>query len=402
MRRVSDLAAAAVGRTGDLFSRDLAAAQESIKQSVSDRTILVVGGAGTIGAATIERMIPFNPKRIDVVDPSENGLAELVRRLRSGPLGTDSPTELRFEPLDGLGSIAQRFISDAAPYDVVMNFSALKHVRSEKDWYSQLRMLQVNVLLPYKLLTFAEEAGAKSFFSVSTDKAASPGSFLGATKRAMELAMLDLRWGIPTVNTARFANVALSSGSILESVVRRVESGQPISMPHEVHRFLLTPAESGSLCTLAAFVGPERGLAVPREGLLTPLNLLDAAIHILRAMGLEAVFVSSLAEGFQVIESYPTSWPIVTTKLDTPGEKEVEIFLDGSEVAIPFGLAEVQFHLPRSTSQGPIVEFMELLQAEAGAQATSPEGTQQLDARLTDLLGNYSHISGETKLDDRA
>ena len=214
--------------------------------------------------------------------------------------------------------------------------------------------------------------------------------------------MLDLRWRVPKVSTARFANVALSSGSILESVVRRVEAGQPISMPREVHRFLLTPAESGSLCTLAAFVGPERGLAIPREGLLSPLNLLDAAVRILQAMGLDAVLVGSLGEGFQVIEADPSSWPILTTELDTPGEKEVEIFLDGSEVAIPSSLTELQFHLPRSTSPGSIVEFMELLQTETGAQVPSPEGTQQLEARLTDLLGNYSQISGETKLDDRA
>lgn len=402
MTRVSDLAAAAVGRTGDLFSRDLVSAQESIKESVSGRTILVVGGAGTIGAATIERIMAFDPKRIDIVDPSENGLAELVRRLRSGPVGMDSPSDLRFEPLDALGTIAHRFISDAAPYDHVLNFSALKHVRSEKDWYSQLRMLQVNVLLPYKLLQLAEKMGAESFFSVSTDKAASPASFLGATKRAMELAMLDLRWSIPTVNTARFANVALSSGSILESVVRRVEAGQPISMPREVHRFLLTPQESGSLCTLAAFVGPERGLAVPREGLLSPLNLLDAAVNILQAMGLEAVVVSNLDDGYQAIDANRACWPIVATELDTPGEKEVEIFLDGSEVARPSRLAELQFHLPLSTSSGPIEEFMERLQAETAAQVPSPEATQQLVRLLTDLLGNYSHISGETTLDDRA
>jgi len=218
----------------------------------------------------------------------------------------------------------------------------------------------------------------------------------------MELAMLDLRWSIPTINTARFANVALSSGSILESVVRRIEAGQPISMPREVHRFLLTPAESGSLCTLAAFIGPERGLAVPREGLLSPLNLLDAAVNILQAMGLEAVLVSNLADGYKVINANRTCWPIVTTELDTPGEKEVEIFLDGSELPLPTGLADLQFHLPRSTFEGPTLEFIQMLQAETALHVPSPEATQQLVRRLTDLLGNYSHISGESTLDGRA
>ncbi|MBE3143110.1 MAG: polysaccharide biosynthesis protein, partial [Planctomycetes bacterium] len=267
MMNDNDLAWIATGRKRSMFQEDYDACRPAIQEAICDRRVLIIGGAGSIGSATIRQILPFRPRALHVVDIDENGLAELVRDLRCSRLVHDQ-SELRLLPLDYGSPIMHRFLGDQEPYDMIMNFAAVKHVRSEKDIYSVLHMFETNVLKMYRFLQWASGChGSVNFFSVSTDKAANPVNLMGASKRLMEHVMfsaLPYRHPPTKVTSARFANVAFSNGSLLQSWINRLQKGQPIVVPAKTRRYFISSIEAGQLCLLAGCYCPNGFVLIPK------------------------------------------------------------------------------------------------------------------------------------------
>jgi nucleoside-diphosphate-sugar epimerase len=322
-----------IGRDRPLFVRDVAASEDLIRDAIRGRRVLVVGGAGSIGSEIVRQVFRRSPAALHVIDISENNLAELVRDLRS-TLGY-LEGETRFLPLDAGGPEAAAFIAHQRPYDLVLNLAALKHVRSEKDEFSLMRMVKVNVLDSLTILSWAREMAAAKYFAVSTDKATNPANLMGATKRIMEDGIF--RWESGTrVSTARFANVAFSDGSLLHSFRQRFERGQPIAAPNDVRRYFVTGEESGLLCLLSLVLGNQGDVFFPK---------LDSDAHLLTFSAIACRFLEE--RGYEPLE-LPTEeaardhaaelieggkWPVYFFKTDTSGEKPFEEFYtEGSEV----------------------------------------------------------------------
>ena len=246
-----------IGRSGAIFSQDIANKEEDLRRIISRSRFLILGGSGSIGQSVVREVFKRDPKVLHVVDISENNLVELVRDIRS-TVGYGSG-DFRTFALD-CGSV--EFIAcvkSEGPYDYVFNLSALKHVRSEKDPYTLMRMIMVNVFNTIKTLRLAKKMGAKNYFCVSTDKAANPANMMGASKRIME--MFLMRESLTqNISMARFANVAFSDGSLLHGFNQRFAKRQPLSAPNDVRRYFVTPQESGELCLLSGLFGKNRDI----------------------------------------------------------------------------------------------------------------------------------------------
>lgn len=320
-----------IGRTRALFSEDLAAHEQELSEMVAASRFLVIGGAGSIGQAVSKELFRRNPRKLHIVDLNENNLTELVRDIRSsfGYIGGD----FRTFALDCGSSVFDAFWQADGFYDYVLNLSALKHVRSEKDPYTLMRMIDVNIFNTIKTLKQAREKGAKKYFCVSTDKAANPANMMGATKRIMEMFLMQYSHDI-CISTARFANVAFSDGSLLQSFEQRVQKRQPIVAPNDVKRYFVTPRESGELCLLSTLLGENRDIFFPK--LSEDLHLQkfsDIAVRYLQARGYEPFLCSSEQEARELMHSLPDKgrWPCLFTASDTTGEKEYEEFYTGNE-----------------------------------------------------------------------
>lgn len=320
-----------IGRTQALFSEDLAAHEQELSDMVAASRFLVIGGAGSIGQAVSKELFRRNPRKLHIVDLNENNLTELVRDIRSsfGYIGGD----FRTFALDCGSSVFDAFWQADGFYDYVLNLSALKHVRSEKDPYTLMRMIDVNIFNTIKTLKQAREKGAKKYFCVSTDKAANPANMMGATKRIMEMFLMQYSHDI-CISTARFANVAFSDGSLLQSFEQRVQKRQPIVAPNDVKRYFVTPRESGELCLLSTLLGENRDIFFPK--LSEDLHLQkfsDIAVRYLQARGYEPFLCSSEQEARELMHSLPDKgrWPCLFTASDTTGEKEYEEFYTGNE-----------------------------------------------------------------------
>ena len=286
------LETAVTRRTRSLFADDVAERRGGLIEAIAGRRILVVGGGGSIGAVTVRLAADLRPAALHVVDQNENYLAELVRDLRGSPQGIDPRVEFRMLPVDYGSPIMRRFLSDAPPYDAVLNFAAMKHVRSEKDVYSTLQMFDTNIIKHVRFKTWLAEHGhGARYFAVSTDKAANPSSLMGASKRLME----DVAFGVPTppvgiATSARFANVAFSNGSLLQGFRHRLARGQPLAAPRDTRRYFVSHAEAGELCLLAAFAAPTGHIVFPRMDPETELQPLDEiARRFLAAHGVAIV-----------------------------------------------------------------------------------------------------------------
>lgn len=335
---LSHLDARIVGRTHSFFSEDMAAFAGELAEVIDGSRILMIGAAGSIGYQTLKTIARFRPKALHVIDHNENGLAEVVRALRSAPEPLEVD-ELLTLPFDYGGAPFRLWLAaQARGYDHVLNFAALKHVRSEKDPYSILAMLETNVMrLDSLAAQLRHKPGLKRLFCVSTDKAANPSSMMGATKRLMEHALFSpvLGWapGV-AITSARFANVALSNGSLLQSWQLRLEAGHPMACPEGCRRFFVALPESGHLCTLAGLLGEDRGVSVPSLDPATHLSLLqDVAGWFLEVRGLTPYFTRDEAEArSRVAElSAKGQWPVLLTPLDTAGEKPYEEFVGANE-----------------------------------------------------------------------
>ncbi len=320
-----------IGREKALFSQDIEKCKNDLENIVSSSTFLVIGGAGSIGQAVTKEIFKRNPKKLHVVDISENNMVELVRDLRSsiGYINGDFQTFA----LD-IGSIEyDAFIENDGQFDYVLNLSALKHVRSEKDPFTLMRMINVNIFNTDKTIQQSIQKGTKKYFCVSTDKAANPVNMMGASKRIMEMFLMRRSEDI-SISTARFANVAFSDGSLLHGFNQRIQKRQPIVAPNDIKRYFVTPQESGELCLMSCIFGENRDIFFPKlNEELHLITFADIAIKYLKQNGFEPYLCSSEEEARQLINKLPKEkkWPCLFSKSDTTGEKDFEEFFTNTE-----------------------------------------------------------------------
>ncbi|UTT85818.1 UDP-N-acetylglucosamine 4,6-dehydratase [Vibrio pelagius] len=320
-----------IGRTDALFTQDIGQHETELSRIVSDSRFLVLGGAGSIGQAVTKEIFKRNPKKLHVVDISENNMVEVVRDIRSsfGYIDGDFQTFA----LD-IGSLEyDAFIKADGQYDYVLNLSALKHVRSEKDPYTLMRMIDVNVFNTDKTIQQSIDSGVKKYFCVSTDKAANPVNMMGASKRIMEMFLMRKSEEI-AISTARFANVAFSDGSLLHGFNQRLLKNQPIVAPNDIKRYFVTPQESGELCLMSCIFGENRDIFFPK--LSEALHLIsfgDIAVKYLTQRGYEPHLCDSEDEARELAKTLPAQgkWPCLFTSSDTTGEKDFEEFFTDKE-----------------------------------------------------------------------
>ena len=320
-----------IGREIELFKSDIDQNQNILMELVSDHKFLVIGGAGSIGQAVTRELFKRNPKVLHVVDLSENNMVELVRDLRS-TIGYGSGNFKTFA-ID-CGSLEfEAMIENEGPYDYVLNLSALKHVRSEKDPYTLMRMIMVNISNTIKTLKLAKKMDSKNYFCVSTDKAANPVNMMGASKRIMEMFLMRESLN-QNISMARFANVAFSDGSLLYGFNQRLAKQQPIAAPNDVKRYFVTAQESGELCILSALLGSNRDIFFPKLSEKLHLTTFsEIAVHYLRERGYEAYECESEDEARNMAKELIKNrqWPCYFFKSDTTGEKDFEEFFTDNE-----------------------------------------------------------------------
>ncbi|PTB95393.1 UDP-N-acetylglucosamine 4,6-dehydratase [Marinobacter sp. B9-2] len=321
-----------IGRDEELFSADVSGHEEELSLRVKSASFLVLGGAGSIGQAVTKEIFKRNPAKLHVVDISENNLVELVRDIRSS-FGY-IPGDFRTFTLD-IGSVEyDAFFKANGGYDYILNLSALKHVRSEKDPYTLMRMVDVNIFNTDKTLQQAIASGVKKYFCVSTDKAANPVNMMGASKRIMEMFLMRRSLQMD-ISTARFANVAFSDGSLLHGFNQRLEKRQPIVAPNDVRRYFVTPKESGELCLMSCIFGENRDIFFPKlSEKLHLISFADIAVKYLEQKGLEPVLCRDEDEARELTKTLPEQgkWPCLFTNSDTTGEKDFEEFFTDQEV----------------------------------------------------------------------
>ena len=321
-----------IGRKKELFTDDIQRNEKALSEIVSSSRFLVIGGAGSIGQAVTKEIFKRKPIKLHVVDISENNMVELVRDIRSsfGYIDGDFQTFV----LDIGSAEYDAFWNNDGGYDYVLNLSALKHVRSEKDPFTMMRMIDVNIFNTEKTIRQSIEKGVKKYFCVSTDKAANPANMMGASKRIMEMFLMKYSEQI-TISTARFANVAFSDGSLLHGFNQRIQKRQPIVAPNDVKRYFVIPKESGELCLMSTIFGENRDIFFPK--LSESLHLItfsDIAVRYLKHIGYEPHFCESEEEARELVHTLPEKgqWPCLFTQSDTTGEKDFEEFFTENEI----------------------------------------------------------------------
>ena len=321
-------------RPVSMFAADIEANKDTLSKEIKDKKVCVIGGAGSIGSSFIKAILRFEPKSVVVVDLNENGLAELVRDVRSTD-GLFVPDEFCCYTLNFADSIFERIYREEKGFDIVANFSAHKHVRSEKDRYSVQALIENNDIKAKKLMDLLTVYPPKHFFCVSTDKAANPVNIMGASKRIMEdLVMAYNKYF--KVTTARFANVAFSNGSLPDGWLHRLQKKQPLAAPSDVKRYFVSPEESGQICMLACILGKPGEVFFPKLGEDQMLTFSAICDDFVEAEGFEKKECGSDAEAkhYAADMSYEgTTYPVVYFKSDTTGEKAYEeFFVPGEKI----------------------------------------------------------------------
>jgi FlaA1/EpsC-like NDP-sugar epimerase len=323
-----------IGRSKALFSEDIANNGEKLKEIVSTSSFLVIGGAGSIGQAVSKEIFKRNPKKLHVVDISENNLVELVRDIRSsfGYIDGDFQTFA----LDINSIEYDAFIESDGIFDYVLNLSALKHVRSEKDPFTLMRMIDVNIFNTEKTIQQSIAKGVKKYFCVSTDKAANPVNMMGASKRIMEMFLMKYSDAI-AISTARFANVAFSDGSLLHGFNQRIQKKQPIVAPNDIKRYFVIPQEAGELCLMSCVFGETGDIFFPKlSENLHLITFAEIAEKYLINLGFEVDLCETEEEARYKIQnqSQDKKWPCLFTVSDTTGEKDFEEFFTSHEILV--------------------------------------------------------------------
>lgn len=320
-----------IGRTSPLFDADIQRREAELSALVQASRFLVIGGAGSIGQAVTREVFKRKPKALHVVDISENNMVELVRDIRSTLGYIDG--DFRTFAIDCGSREFAALMAAGQGYDYVLNLSALKHVRSEKDPFTLMRLIEVNVLSTVSTIAQAQSGGARKYFCVSTDKAANPVNMMGASKRIMEMFLMRASESLP-ISTARFANVAFSDGSLLHGFNQRFAKRQPISAPNDVRRYFVTPQESGELCLSSCLLGENRDIFFPKlSEQLDLTRFSDIAVRYLNMLGFEPFECASEDEArdraYELIAR--KQWPVYFFASDTTGEKDFEEFFTDAE-----------------------------------------------------------------------
>ena len=373
------------------FSIDI----KKVKNKIQN--VLIIGGAGTIGSNYLKTLIKnTNPKKIIIVDINENGLTELTRDLRSSNLLDYYPFYLTY-PVNLLSDTFDK-IFWSIEFDLIANFSAHKHVRSEKDKISIESLIKNNVYGAIKLLELCSKRPPKYFFSVSTDKAANPVNIMGASKLLMEKLILSKKNKF-RVSTARFANVAFSNGSLLDGFLNRIKKNQPLSCPSDIKRFFVTPIQSGEICFLATFLGNSGNIFFPKlEFEKDQIYFKDIALNFLKKNGFEPFLCKSEKEAKSFdIEANSEQYPIYLFKTDTSGEKTYEEFYTERE----------NFDINQYNSLGFIntkdisISFDEV-KTDFDKVFDNPESTKEdIVTVLKKYVTNFKHIETGKHLDQK-
>lgn len=319
-------------RSESMFLTDIKMNNQQLSDKIKNKTVLVIGGAGSIGSSFIKAILPFRPTSLVVVDINENALAELTRDLRSTK-GMFVPEEYITYPMDFAAPVFRKMFVSRRGFDIVANFSAHKHVRSEKDVYSVEALIQNNVLHAKGLLDLLAEYPPEEFFCVSTDKAANPVNIMGASKRIMEDLIFSYSDRFP-VKTARFANVAFSNGSLPAGFLERIAKLQPISAPSDVKRYFVSPEESGQICMLACMLGENRSIFFPKLEEEQMMTFDSIAINLLHEYGYQVLQCESDQEAIEKSEELKagsTMYPVHFEMSNTSGEKQFEEFFTENE-----------------------------------------------------------------------
>lgn len=322
-----------INKSSDLFESDLYAARSLISQLVANKRFLIVGGAGTIGTAVTNEIIKRDPAAVHIVDISENNLVEAVRYIRSS---SSFDAELLTFAIDVGGKEFDALIDHMPPYDYILNLSALKHVRSEKDPFTLNRLIDVNIFNASKLAQIASKQKVSKYFCVSTDKAANPANAMGASKRLMELFLLKESERID-ISFARFANVAYSDGSLPHGFTKRFDNAQPISAPKDIRRYFISSEEAGQLCLLSTLLGENLDIFFPKlTETLHEATFKDMAIDFLKGKGFEPFECATEEEARgRCSELIPQKkWPCYFFESDTSGEKSFEEFYTANEEVV--------------------------------------------------------------------
>lgn len=378
-----------IGRKRQLFDSDIRKHEQELSECIGSSSFLVIGGAGSIGQAVTKELFKRNPLRLYVVDISENNLVELVRDIRSefGYINGD----FRTFSLDIDSPEYDALIRDSGKFDYVLNLSALKHVRSEKDPYTLMRMIQVNIFNTEKTIRQSLNHGSGKYFCVSTDKAANPVNMMGASKRIMEMFLMRDGKKLP-ISTARFANVAFSDGSLLHGFSQRILKKQPIVAPSDIKRYFVTPQESGELCLMSCIFGENRDIFFPKPGEELRLTTFsDIAVRYLISQGYEPYLCSSEDEARELAATLPSQkkWPCLFSTSDTTGEKDFEEFYTDNE----------QIDLKRFTNMGIVKndvpaddQLLDYFSAEIHRMKTAGKWTkEELVALFHQMIPDFGH-----------
>lgn len=395
-----DLISLATGRTHSLFESDMQRHSDALRAGIEGRSLLVVGGAGTIGSAFISAACQYRPRKLVVLDHDENGLTELVRTLRSTQ-GQYVPSELLMYPVGFSTPVAQEIIELHGPFQIVANFAAHKHVRSEKDIFSIHALLSNNVFEARRFLERTRETKPERYFCVSTDKAVSPANVMGASKQLMERLILAQTPQMHAT-TARFANVAFSQGSLLDGFVRRLLKGQPLSAPSDVRRYFVSPLESGQICLMACVLGLSGDIFFPKfEDEAAAQRFSDIATRVLGHLGLEPVLCSSEDEARQRAARRcraDRGYPVYFFESDTSGEKNIESFYADGQV-VDLARFEALGVIPRqNTTPSSFLAFLDDLERLTATYGATKE---QLIGLISRELPDFEHHETGRNLDQR-
>ncbi len=387
-------------RDNSMFQTDIEKYKDVLTEKIKGKSVLVIGGAGSIGSSFIKALLSFKPASLVVVDINENALAELTRDLRSTK-GMYVPPDYVTYPMDFASPVFEKMFRKRGGFDIVGNFSAHKHVRSEKDIYSVEALLQNNVLHAKILLDLLTEFPPEEYFCVSTDKAANPVNIMGASKRIMEDVIFSYSDKFP-VKTARFANVAFSNGSLPAGFLARIQKLQPLSAPSDVRRYFVSPEESGQICLLAAMLGENRAIFFPKLKEAQMMTFDGIARSLLKEHGYEALECNSDEEAIDKAEDLKNGsnlYPVHFSVSDTSGEKPFEEFVTEAETA----------NYDRFSSLGVITEkeipdkskveklFVDLIAAFSKKETTKEEVISIMKA----YLPNFEHIETGKSLDSK-